>query len=57
MKLFDEDQQDLDEYLHEILERRKLEKAAEAVGDDFTSEDAEVDAEVEPEEPEESEGD
>ncbi|MCL2319790.1 MAG: DNA-directed RNA polymerase subunit beta', partial [Treponema sp.] len=46
VKLFDEDQQDLDEYMNEILERRKLEKATvETAADDFSIEDAEVDAE------------
>jgi DNA-directed RNA polymerase subunit beta' len=50
IKLYDEDQQDLDEYLSEILERRKLEKAAEQLtGEDFSVEDSEVDAEPEPE--------
>jgi DNA-directed RNA polymerase subunit beta' len=49
VKLFDEDQQDLDEYLNEILERRKMEKAAELTSEDFSVEDAEVDAEPEPE--------
>ena len=50
VKLFDEDQQDLDEYMNEILERHKLEKAAiEAVHHDFSVEDPEVDNEPEPE--------
>ena len=49
IKLFDEDQQDLDEYMNEILERRKLEKAAELMSNNFSMEDAEVDAEPEPE--------
>ena len=56
IKLYDEDQQDLDDYLNEILERRKLEKAAiEAATDDFAIEEAEADAESEPEVEEESE--
>jgi DNA-directed RNA polymerase subunit beta' len=41
VKLFDEDQQDLDEYMNEILERRKLERAAETQEDDFVAEDTE----------------
>ena len=50
MKLFDDEQQDLDEYVNEVLERRKLEKTAEQLSnDDFSVEDAEVDAEPEPE--------
>ena len=49
VKLFDEDQQDLDDYVNEVLERRKLEKAAEVANDDFSIEDAEVDAEPDPE--------
>ncbi|MDR3139290.1 MAG: hypothetical protein LBT95_06395, partial [Treponema sp.] len=31
VKLFDEDQQDLDLYMQEILEKRKLEKVAESL--------------------------
>jgi DNA-directed RNA polymerase subunit beta' len=49
VKLFDEDQQDLDEYLDEILERRKLEKAAELTSVDFSVEDVDSDNEPEPE--------
>ena len=49
IKLFDEDMQDMDEYMNEILEKRKLEKAAELTAEDFTVADAEVDAEPEPE--------
>ena len=49
IKLYDENQQDLDEYLNEILEKRKLAKTAELVAEDFSIEDAEVDAESEPE--------
>jgi DNA-directed RNA polymerase subunit beta' len=49
VKLFDEDSQDLDEYMNEILERRKMEKAAELSSNEFAVEDAEVDAEPEPE--------
>jgi DNA-directed RNA polymerase subunit beta' len=45
VKLFDEDQQDLDEYLSEILERRKLEKAAELTSDNFLVEDNDQDNE------------
>jgi DNA-directed RNA polymerase subunit beta' len=41
VKLFDEDKQDLDEYMNEVLERRKLEKAAETQDDDFVPEDTE----------------
>ncbi|MDR0496109.1 MAG: DNA-directed RNA polymerase subunit beta' [Treponema sp.] len=55
VKLFDEDQQDLDEYMNDILERRKLEKAAELTNEDFSVADAEVDAEPEPEIEEDSE--
>ena len=49
VKLFDEDQQDLDEYLNEILERRKMEKAVELTNEDFSLEDPEADSESEPE--------
>jgi len=50
VKLFDEDQQDMDEYLNEILERRKLEKAAEQLtGDDFSVEENDADSDNEPE--------
>jgi len=49
VKLFDEDQQDLDEYLSEILERRKLEKAAELTSDNFLVEDTDSDNEPEAE--------
>ncbi|MCL2069412.1 MAG: DNA-directed RNA polymerase subunit beta' [Treponema sp.] len=49
IKLYGEDQQDLDEYLTEILDKRKLEKAMELSSDDFAAEDAEVDAEPDPE--------
>jgi DNA-directed RNA polymerase subunit beta' len=48
VKLF-EDDQDLDEYMNEMLERRRLEKAAEVSTEDFSAEDAEVDAEPDPE--------
>jgi DNA-directed RNA polymerase subunit beta' len=43
VKLFDEDARDLDEYMEEIIEKRKLEKVTEAESepDDFTVEDAE----------------
>ncbi|MCL2381682.1 MAG: DNA-directed RNA polymerase subunit beta' [Treponema sp.] len=51
VKLFDEDQQDLDEYMDEVLERRKLEKAAlEAARNDYSVEEPEV--EGSPPEPE-----
>jgi DNA-directed RNA polymerase subunit beta' len=58
VKLFDEDQQDLDEYMNEILERRKLEKAAvDTSEEDFTTEggDPEADSESEPEVEEDTE--
>jgi len=45
VKLFDEDEQDLDVYMNDILEKRKLEKAASVTNEDFSVEDAEVDAE------------
>ncbi|MDR2094321.1 MAG: DNA-directed RNA polymerase subunit beta' [Treponema sp.] len=45
VKLFDEDQQDLDVYMEEILERRKLEKVAEPVEPDFNGEESENDTE------------
>jgi DNA-directed RNA polymerase subunit beta' len=42
IKLFDQDQQDLDLQMQEILEQRKLEKLAEPVmEEDFNSPDAE----------------
>jgi DNA-directed RNA polymerase subunit beta' len=41
VKLFDEDQQDLDVLMQEILEQRKLEKAAEPVEEDFNGDDPE----------------
>jgi DNA-directed RNA polymerase subunit beta' len=50
IKLFDEDQQDLDLYMQEILEKRKLEAtvAAEAPEEeDFTPEENEGDGEEE----------
>jgi DNA-directed RNA polymerase subunit beta' len=50
VKLFDEDQQDLDEYMNEILERRKLEKAAlEAARSDYSVEEVEAESAPEPE--------
>jgi DNA-directed RNA polymerase subunit beta' len=55
VKLFDEDQQDLDEYMNEILDRRKLEKAAELTSNDFTVEDVEAESETAPEIEDESE--
>jgi DNA-directed RNA polymerase subunit beta' len=46
VKLFDEDQQDLDVYMQEILEKRKLEKVAEpAEPEDFVAEDTDNDGE------------
>jgi DNA-directed RNA polymerase subunit beta' len=42
VKLFDEDEQDLDVYMNEILEKRKLEKTAETLEDDFNTEDADA---------------
>jgi DNA-directed RNA polymerase subunit beta' len=47
VKLFDEDKRDLDVYMNEILEKRKLEKVAEALEDDFTAEDPEVEVDSE----------
>ncbi|MDR1566296.1 MAG: DNA-directed RNA polymerase subunit beta' [Treponema sp.] len=45
VKLFDEDEQDLDVLMDEILEKRKLEKAAEVLeGDDYSAEDVEAEA-------------
>ncbi|MDR2028685.1 MAG: DNA-directed RNA polymerase subunit beta' [Treponema sp.] len=41
VKLFDEEQQDLDQYMREILEKRKLEKVAEPEEEDFSSDDTE----------------
>jgi DNA-directed RNA polymerase subunit beta' len=47
VKLFDEEQQDLDVYMEEILEKRKLEKAAEALeGEDYPVDDVEVESET-----------
>jgi DNA-directed RNA polymerase subunit beta' len=46
VKLFDEDQQDLDVYMQEILEKRKLEKVTEAAEpEDFVAEDTDNDGE------------
>ncbi|MDR1901136.1 MAG: DNA-directed RNA polymerase subunit beta' [Treponema sp.] len=45
MRLFDEDQQDLDVYMDEILERRKLEKVTEPVEHDLNTEEPENDTE------------
>jgi DNA-directed RNA polymerase subunit beta' len=49
VKLFDEDSRDLDEYMNEILERRKLEKVAEAEAgpEDFSTEETEAEADTE----------
>jgi DNA-directed RNA polymerase subunit beta' len=41
VKLFDEDQQDLDLYMQEILEKRKLETVAEPAEEDFSTEEIE----------------
>ena len=41
VKLFDETQGDLDVYMHEILEKRKLEKVAEPIEEDYESDDGE----------------
>jgi DNA-directed RNA polymerase subunit beta' len=51
VKLFDEDSQDLDQYMNEILEKRRLEKVAEpATEEDFNVEEPEVEIEPETEE-------
>jgi DNA-directed RNA polymerase subunit beta' len=48
VKLFDEDQQDLDLYMQEILEKRKLEKAMESLEpEDFTTDETESEREDE----------
>jgi DNA-directed RNA polymerase subunit beta' len=48
VKLFDEDSQDLDQYMDEILEKRRLEKIAEpAAEEDFNTEEPEAEAEAE----------
>jgi DNA-directed RNA polymerase subunit beta' len=44
VKLFDEDQQDLDVQMQEILEQRRLEKAAEPAEEDFSPETEEAEA-------------
>uniref|UniRef100_A0A7T7XMZ0 DNA-directed RNA polymerase subunit beta' n=1 Tax=Breznakiella homolactica TaxID=2798577 RepID=A0A7T7XMZ0_9SPIR len=41
VKLFDQNQQDLDVYMQEILEKRKLEKAVEQETEDFSAEEPE----------------
>jgi DNA-directed RNA polymerase subunit beta' len=41
IKLFDEEQQDLDQYTREILEKRKLEKVAEPEEEDFSADEPE----------------
>jgi DNA-directed RNA polymerase subunit beta' len=48
IKLFGEDQQDLDLQMQEILEQRKLEKVAEPLGEDFTTEAEDADTDAEP---------
>ncbi|MCL2008116.1 MAG: DNA-directed RNA polymerase subunit beta' [Treponema sp.] len=45
IKLYDEEKRDLDEYLSEVLEKRRLAKTAELVSEDYSAEDAEVDVE------------
>ncbi|MDR0451585.1 MAG: DNA-directed RNA polymerase subunit beta' [Treponema sp.] len=48
VKLFDEDSQDLDQYMEEILEKRRLEKLAEPSGEEeFNAEEPEAEAEAE----------
>jgi DNA-directed RNA polymerase subunit beta' len=48
VKLFDEDSQDLDQYMDEILEKRRLEKIAEpVVEEDFNAEEPEAEPEAE----------
>jgi len=49
VKLFDDEQQDLDVYVNEILEKRKLEVAAETLEDDFVAEEPDGDIDAEPE--------
>jgi len=39
VKLFDENQQDLDKYMNEILEQRKLEKAVEPIEEDYEADE------------------
>ncbi|AEJ18544.1 DNA-directed RNA polymerase subunit beta' [Gracilinema caldarium] len=39
VKLFDENQQDLDKYMNEILEQRKLEKVVEPIEEDYDSDE------------------
>jgi DNA-directed RNA polymerase subunit beta' len=41
VKLFDEEQQDLDLYMQEILEKRKLETVTETTEEDFSTEESE----------------
>ena len=43
IKLYDEDQQDLDVYMQDILEKWKLEKVAEPTDEDYTTEEVEED--------------
>jgi DNA-directed RNA polymerase subunit beta' len=45
VKLFDEESQDLDQYMNEILEKRRLEKIAEPLEEDFTVEEPEPESE------------
>ena len=39
VKLFDENQQDLDKYMNELLEQRKLEKVVEPIEEDFEADE------------------
>jgi DNA-directed RNA polymerase subunit beta' len=41
VKLYDEDQGDLDVYMQEILEKRKLEKVAEPIEEDYDTDEGE----------------
>jgi len=41
VKLFDQDQQDMDVYMQEILEKRKLEKVAEPIEEDYDTDEGE----------------
>ena len=48
VKLFDEDQQDLDEYMYEVIERRRLEKIAEQNRNEFSVEETEAEGAPDP---------
>lgn len=41
VKLFDQNQQDLDQYMNEILEKRKLEKVVEPIEEDYDTDEGE----------------